>query len=134
MLQPRPFGSAQALLFAAARASGTRSANGDWREAFAHHPQIGDRAALRQRFPATHDLSAREQAGVAGASETVLDALPRRNRRYAARFGYIFIVCATGLSAEQMLATAARPARQRAGARDSSCGEEQAKITALRLK
>ena len=68
MLARRPFGSRDALL-AAAATSGSRSAQDDWREAFAHHPKIGDREALRARFPATHTLSAREQAGVDGAPE-----------------------------------------------------------------
>src|SRR5262245_55214983 len=63
----------------------------DWREAFRHHPKIGDREALRRRFPATHHLSAREQAGVGDASDGVLDELARLNEEYAARFGYIFI-------------------------------------------
>ena len=43
--------------------------DGDWREAFSHHPKIGDRDALRQRFAATAHLSEREQQGVAGAAE-----------------------------------------------------------------
>ena len=75
----------------------------DWREAFTHHPKIGDRDALRARFPATHALSTREQAGVDGATDAVLDALAEGNRRYEARFGYIFIVCASGLGAGEML-------------------------------
>ena len=86
-----------------------------------------------QRFPATHALSTREQAGVDGAPDDVLDALAEGNRRYEETFGYIFIVCASGRSAEEMLAmlTArlgndpAREIRVAAG--------EQAKITALRL-
>ena len=102
MLTRRPFGSRERLLSSALEEWNALDED-DWREAFAHHPKIGDRAALAARFPATHDLSAREQAGVAGASEDVLDALATANRLYESRFGYIFIVCATGLSAEEML-------------------------------
>ncbi len=133
MMQRRPFGSAQSLLFAA-REEWDALGDGGWREAFAHHPKIGDRAALRERFPATHDLSVREQAGVAGASEAVLDALAEANRLYEARFGYIFIVCATGLTAEQMLHRL-RARLDNAPEREIRvAAEEQAKITALRLK
>ncbi len=95
MLGRRPFGSREALL-SAARAEWDALDERDWREAFTHHPKIGDREALRERFPSTHALSAREQAGVDGASDAVLDALAEGNRRYEERFGYIFIVCASG--------------------------------------
>jgi 2-oxo-4-hydroxy-4-carboxy-5-ureidoimidazoline decarboxylase len=105
----------------------------DWREAFQHHPKIGDREALRHRFPATHHLSEREQAGVGSASDDVLDELARLNRDYERRFGYIFIVCATGKSAEEMLGML----RERLGNDPSReiviAAEEQARITRLRL-
>ena len=133
MMQRRPFGSAQALLFAA-REEWNALGDGGWREAFAHHPKIGDRAALRERFPATHDLSVREQAGVAGASEAVLDALAEANRLYQARFGYIFIVCATGLTAEQMLHRLRARFDNPPECEIRVAADEQAKITALRLK
>lgn len=132
MLARRPFGSRSALLSAADeewRALGEE----DWREAFTHHPTIGDRESLRQRFPETHALSAREQSGVDGAPDAVLDALAEGNRRYEQKFGYIFIVCATGLSADSLLAMLTDrlvndPARE-----IQIAGAEQAKITALRL-
>jgi 2-oxo-4-hydroxy-4-carboxy-5-ureidoimidazoline decarboxylase len=106
----------------------------DYLEAFTHHPQIGeDMAALRQRFAATHALSTREQAGVSGADEATLRALRDGNQAYRERFGHIFIVCATGKSAEQMLALLHErlpnpPERELAIA-----AAEQAKITRLRL-
>ena len=106
----------------------------DWLEAFAHHPRIGDRASLGARFHATHDLSANEQSGVAAAREDVLDALARENADYVDRFGFIFIVCATGKSAEEML----RMLRDRLSNDRATelriAAEEQAKITALRLQ
>ena len=71
----------------------------DWLEAFRHHPKIGDIENLRQRFAQTAALSAREQAGVSDASEAVLERLAQGNRAYEEKFGYIFIVCATGKSA-----------------------------------
>lgn len=132
MAARRPFGSRDALL-AAAREEWTSLDERDWREAFAHHPKIGDRAALAARFPATHDLSAREQSGVAGASDVVLDALADANRRYEARFGCIFIVCATGLSAAQMLDALNQRLCNPPEEELRIAAAEQLKITLLRL-
>ena len=61
--------------------SGSGSERSDWLEAFGHHPKIGDRDSLRQRFARTAHLSEREQAGVDGASEDVLDGARRRQPR-----------------------------------------------------
>lgn len=76
----------------------------DWREAFTHHPRIGDLESLKRRFASTADLATREQSAVAAASRVVLEALAEGNRAYEERFGYIFIVFASGRSAEEMLA------------------------------
>ena len=133
MLGQRPFGSRDALL-SAARSVWDALDEDDWREAFTCHPRIGDRDALRQRFPATHALSTREQAGVDGADDDILDALAEGNIRYEAIFGYIFIVCAAGRSAEEMLAMlTARLGNDPAREIRIAAGE-QAKITALRLR
>jgi 2-oxo-4-hydroxy-4-carboxy-5-ureidoimidazoline decarboxylase len=132
MMARRPFGSRDSLLSAAQEECQSLDEH-DWREAFTHHPKIGDRAALRERFPATHDLSSREQAGVAAASDAVLDALAEANRRYEARFGYIFIVCATGLTADDMLAKLNARLTNAPGTEIALAAAEQAKITALRL-
>jgi 2-oxo-4-hydroxy-4-carboxy-5-ureidoimidazoline decarboxylase len=104
MLGLRPFGSRDALL-SQARDVWFDLTEDDWREAFSHHPQIGDRESLRRRFPDTHHLSQREQSGVDGAREEVLAALSEGNQRYLDRFGYIFIICAAGQSAADMLAS-----------------------------
>ena len=132
MIARRPFGSREALL-SAARVEWDGLSVDDWREAFSHHPKIGDREKLRQRFPATHDLSSREQAGVNSASDAVLDALAEGNRRYEDRFGYIFIVCASGLSANELLAKLTDRLRNDPDREILIAAAEQAKITALRL-
>jgi len=75
----------------------------DWREAFAHHPKIGDLDSLRAKFASTQAWAAGEQSQVQEATESVLQGLARGNEAYEAKFGYIFIVCATGKSAEVML-------------------------------
>ena len=132
MLARRPFGTRDALLNAAREEWWTLSPD-DWLEAFSHHPMIGDRASLAARFPATHRLSAREQAGVGEAAEDVLTALAAANHDYAARFGFIFIVCATGKTANEMLELlrARLPNDREIELRIAA--EEQSKITVLRL-
>ena len=132
MLARRPFGSREALL-GAARAEWFSLSPADWRQAFADHPRIGDREALARRFPSTHQLSSREQAGIAGASEEVLTELADANDAYLRKFGYIFIICAAGLDATTML-TQLRDRIDNDPERELRiAAEEQAKITALRL-
>jgi 2-oxo-4-hydroxy-4-carboxy-5-ureidoimidazoline decarboxylase len=134
MLARRPFGSREAL-HAAAREVWSVMGDADILEAFAHHPEIGaDPAALRARFPATQDLSSAEQAGVAGADPATLNELGAANRAYRARFGYTFIVCATGKSAREMLAAVRARLDNDPGDELRIAAGEQAKITALRLE
>lgn len=132
MLARRPFGCRDALQQAARDEWWALSAD-DWREAFSHHPKIGDREALGARFAGTRDLSENEQAGVTSAPEAVLDALAEGNRAYEGRFGYIFIVCATGKSADEMLALLHERLHHDPQAEIRIAAEEQAKITAIRL-
>src|SRR5688572_10636502 len=103
MIRRRPFGGADRLV-TAARAAWADLTHTDWLEAFSHHPKIGDRGSLARRFAGTGHLSAQEQSGVDDASTEVVDELAGANRTYEEKFGYIFIVCATGKSAEEMLA------------------------------
>lgn len=132
MMARRPFGN-DARLFKAARIEWFGLTEADWLEAFSHHPQIGDRASLAARFPATHELSAQEQAGVARAGDVVLSALAEANATYLDRFGFIFIVCATGKTAEEMLALLRARLPNNRATELRNAAEEQAKITALRL-
>lgn len=69
-------------------------------EAFSGHPQIGDLEALRNKYA---DTASAEQGQVVAADETVLVRLKEANDDYLRRFGFIFIVCATGKSAAEML-------------------------------
>jgi OHCU decarboxylase len=102
----------------------------DWREAFAAHPKIGaaNPAATGQR-----DWAAQEQAAVAVAAHDTLRRLAAANRDYEARFGYIFIVCATGRTAAEMLALLEARLRHDAGEELRIAAEEQRRITRLRL-
>ena len=132
MMARRPFGSRDALIDAA-RDEWFELGRGDWLEAFSHHPEIGDRDSLRQRFARTAHLSEREQAGVGAASEDVLEALAESNREYERRFGYIFIVCASGKSADEMLGLLRQRLSNPPDAEIRIAAGEQAKITELRL-
>jgi len=132
MMARRPFGRDMKLL-TAARVEWFGLTEADWLEAFSHHPKIGDRAALDARFPATHDLSSKEQARVGGADAEVIAALAEANETYLDRFGFIFIVCATGKSAEEMLDLLRDRLKNNRAAELRIAAEEQAKITALRL-
>jgi 2-oxo-4-hydroxy-4-carboxy-5-ureidoimidazoline decarboxylase len=132
MLARRPFGSDAALKHAA-REEWFALTESDWLEAFSHHPQIGDRAALAARFPSTHDLSAKEQSAVAAAGAVVIDQLATANQQYIDRFGFIFIVCATRKSAEEMLRLLRERLDHDRRTELRIAAEEQAKITAIRL-
>ena len=74
----------------------------DWKEAFTHHPMIGDIDSLRKKF-SNDQFAAKEQASINDSSEKTLQALAEGNHVYQQKFGYIFIVFATGKSAEEML-------------------------------
>jgi len=132
MMHRRPFASRETVL-SAARNVWLALDEKDWKEAFSQHPKIGDRDALRNRFPESHHLSGREQAGVDGAHGDVLRELASLNQEYEARFGYIFIVCATGKSADEMLALLRERLTNSPADEIRLAAGEQAKITALRL-
>ncbi|HEY2158516.1 MAG TPA: allantoinase AllB [Isosphaeraceae bacterium] len=129
----RPFPTAANLLDAAARVWQGLD-RGDRLQAFAAHPKIGDVDALRAKFAATAAWASGEQAGVAGASEATLRALAEWNRDYEARFGHIFIVCATGKTADEMLGLLRARLANEAAAELAIAGAEQAKISRIRLR
>jgi 2-oxo-4-hydroxy-4-carboxy-5-ureidoimidazoline decarboxylase len=134
MLKRRPFASDAALTQAAAQ-EWARMTRGDILEAFAQHPRIGERLDfLRQQLASTADWSAGEQSAVGRASESTLTALHDRNLRYEEKFGHIFIVCASGKSAAEMLALLEARLGNDPEAELAIAAAEQAKITKLRLE
>ncbi len=103
----------------------------DWHEAFAAHPRLGDQKAGAD----TADRWARgEQAGTAGADAATLEALAAGNRDYEQRFGHVFLLCATGKSAADMLAALRARLGNDADAELAIAAEEQLEITRLRLE
>jgi 5-hydroxyisourate hydrolase/2-oxo-4-hydroxy-4-carboxy-5-ureidoimidazoline decarboxylase len=101
--QQAPFASEETLVRAAEEAWYNTCDEADWRAAFAHHPRIGDVESLTKKFADTRHWAGKEQSGVEGAAHELIHALAEANRDYEARFGYIFIICATGKSAAEML-------------------------------
>jgi allantoicase len=107
----------------------------DWLEAFSHHPRIGaSPATLRVRFGSTADWSSSEQSGVAEADQAMLEALAEGNRAYEAKFGHVFLICATGLKAPEMLAALQERFVHEPAAELRIAAGEQMKITYIRLE
>jgi 2-oxo-4-hydroxy-4-carboxy-5-ureidoimidazoline decarboxylase len=106
----------------------------DWVEAFSQHPKIGDTESLKEKFKSTAHLAAGEQSSVKEASEQTLQALAEHNKLYELKFGYIFIVCATGKSADEMLALLKVRLQNNLEDEMEIAMEEQNKITRLRLE
>ena len=106
----------------------------DWKEAFAHHPQIGDKESLRKKFASTKQWAEGEQSGIEAASDEVLQGLTDGNEKYRRKFGYIFIVFASGKSADEMLQILRTRMKNRPEDELLTAGEEQRKITRLRLQ
>jgi OHCU decarboxylase len=98
----------------------------DWLEAFAAHPKIGERRTVSA-------WSAAEQAGMQSADDDVRARIERLNAEYEQRFGFIFIVCATGKAPAEMLAALERRIANQPENELPLAAEEQRKITALRL-
>lgn len=80
------------------------------------------------------EWSSREQAGIETAGDDVREALAAVNKEYERRFGYIYIVCATGKTPEEMLALARKRLRNAAAVEIRVAAEEQRSITRIRLE
>ena len=105
----------------------------DHRQAFEAHPMIGDVNSLRAKFANTKDTAASEQQGTAVASEATLQALHTLNHEYLNKHGFIFIICATGLSADTMLEALQKRLPNDTVSELENAAAEQIKITLLRL-
>jgi 2-oxo-4-hydroxy-4-carboxy-5-ureidoimidazoline decarboxylase len=133
LTQQRPFADA-ASLFAASDEVWAQLDPADWDEAFRSHPRIGERKAPASATLRSTQWSSREQAGVAIAAVEVQEQLTHANAAYEARFGRIYIVCATGKSAEEMLAILERRLGNNDEAELREAVEQQRQITQLRLR
>jgi OHCU decarboxylase len=131
MLAARPFADADEL-FAASDHVWQTLTSADYLEAFRAHPRIGERAAAGS---GQHSRwSADEQSGAGRATGDVRGALAEANDEYERRFGFIFIVCATGKSADEMLDLLRTRLGNDPATELAVAAEEQRKITRLRLE
>ncbi len=105
----------------------------DHLEAFAAHPQIGSKKAAPSQGSRAAAWSAGEQSGMAVAADTVRDQLTELNRLYRDKFGFIFIVCASGKTPDEMLAICKARLGNSAETELHIAAEEQRKITEIRL-
>jgi 2-oxo-4-hydroxy-4-carboxy-5-ureidoimidazoline decarboxylase len=133
MVSRRPLGDEAALL--AASDEIWRGLNeADWTEAFRSHPRIGESRAERPAEGRSMEWSAQEQSGVATEGDGVRTALANANRDYERRFGRIFIVCATGKSAAEILAILRQRLQNDVITELHEAAEQQRQITQIRLK
>jgi len=106
----------------------------DWLQAFTQHPKIGDLQSLTIKFASTAQWASGEQMAASTASQQIIEALATGNAVYEKKFGFIFIVCATGKSAEEMLQLLQERLPNSIAAEMNIAMEEQNKITQLRLQ
>lgn len=125
LLAARPFASDRAFLERLAALEAMLGAQ-DWLEAFAAHPRIGSQTM-------TSAWSHTEQAAAVEATQSVRQALAAGNQAYEARFGHVFLICATGLDAATLLRALERRLHNEPSAELAIAAAEQAKITRLRL-
>ncbi|MGB9181448.1 MAG: 2-oxo-4-hydroxy-4-carboxy-5-ureidoimidazoline decarboxylase [Pyrinomonadaceae bacterium] len=129
----RPFESVHELLTKADSVWWSLDA-ADWLESFSHHPKIGERAAKQTVAAEAQRWSEDEQSGARDAAAETLAELVQANHDYERRFGYIFIVCATGKTSAEMLALLRERIHNEPETELRIAAEEQRKITDLRLR
>ena len=133
MIDRRPFTTLAVMLQAADEVWWSLTPD-DWREAFDHHPRIGESEAAASPSAQARGWSAAEQRGVSVADADVRTALAESNREYERHFGHIYLVCATGKSAEELLELLRARLHNDPVTELRVAAGEQAKITRLRLQ
>ena len=133
MLEQRPFSNSESLLETASLVW-KKQPDSAFLQAFTHHPKIGDVSELEKKFASTANWASGEQSGAAGASPKVLQDLKTGNDHYFEKFGFIFIVCATGKSAQEMLDLLDARIGNDADKEILIAAGEQDKITKIRLE
>jgi len=133
MLSAHPFPTQQALSDAL-KSSFSSLSEADWLIAFSGHPQIGNLDTLHQKYASTSSVASHEQAGMSTAEKSTLHAMLELNQQYLKQFGFIFIVCASGKSAPEMLELIKARINNSRSKELAIAAGEQAKITQLRLE
>jgi 2-oxo-4-hydroxy-4-carboxy-5-ureidoimidazoline decarboxylase len=132
MVASRPYATAQALRDHA-DVNWLEMGEEDYLQAFDGHPKIGDVGSLQAKYANTKALAAGEQSGVNLASDEVIQRLAEGNSQYQDKFGFIFIVCASGKSAGEMLALLEARLPNDRDTELLNAAEEQRKIFHIRL-
>ena len=133
MVQSRPFSSENELIKTACSIWYNDCSIVDFKEAFTGHPKIGNVASLKAKFAHTAEWAGNEQSKVAEASTNTIEALAKANEDYEAKFGYIFIVSASGKLADEMLAIINSRLNHSVDDEIYVAMNEQHKITVIRL-
>jgi len=133
MAAQQPYKNQQSLMILADQLWYRFCMEADWKEAFEHHPEIGDLNSLEKKFASTSDWAGQEQSGVNTAKKEILVRLAEGNKAYKKKFGFIFIVCATGKSATEMTELLEARLPNDLEYELNIAMEEQAKITKIRL-
>jgi 5-hydroxyisourate hydrolase/2-oxo-4-hydroxy-4-carboxy-5-ureidoimidazoline decarboxylase len=133
LLEARPFTSEDELIQKAASIWYDACSIEDFKEAFTGHPKIGDVASLKEKFAHTKDWANNEQSKVSEANMETINALANANTAYEDKFDYIFIVSASGKSAEEMLAIINARLHHQPEDEIHVAMNEQHKITVIRL-
>jgi 2-oxo-4-hydroxy-4-carboxy-5-ureidoimidazoline decarboxylase len=132
MVAVRPIANIVALSEVADRVWSTMQET-DWLEAFACHPRIGERSVSKHAGEQSAKWSRAEQAQTSSASDRVLDEIAAGNERYEELFGFTYIVCATGKSAEEMLEILKRRLGSTRETELREAAEQQRQILQIRL-
>ncbi|HXH68279.1 MAG TPA: allantoicase [Candidatus Limnocylindrales bacterium] len=133
MAVSRPF-SGEADLFEASDKIWATLAHDDWLEAFLHHPPIGEKRAKARQSATASRWSAKEQSSAQKAAPEVLQELAAQNRAYAEKFGYVFLICASGKSSDEILSALRKRLPNDSDTELRVAVEELRKITRLRLE
>ena len=128
MMEDFPFSSEKELVEKAGSAWYGDCHENDWKESFTHHPRIGDAKSLVKKY------AGQEQSGVKSANSEIIEALEKGNSDYENKFGFIFIICATGKSATEMLRLLQDRLKNDVQEELNIAMGEQHKITLLRFK
>ena len=133
MSNGRPYPTLESLI-AAANDTWWSLDRSDWLEAFRSHPKIGEKKAADKVSAQSQHWSGQEQSGVANATHETVDSLAALNQTYEQKFGFIYIICATGKTSDEMLSALRERLQHDAQAELPIAAAEQSKITELRLK
>jgi 5-hydroxyisourate hydrolase/2-oxo-4-hydroxy-4-carboxy-5-ureidoimidazoline decarboxylase len=133
MLTSRPFSSENELIKKAASIWYNDCSVKDFKDAFTGHPKIGNVESLKEKFAHTAEWAGNEQSRVTGANIETIEALTKANELYEDKFGYIFIVSASGKPAETILAIVNSRLNNKGDDEIYVAMNEQHKITVIRL-